>query len=81
MIAWLVVDGYGLGLHRLVVCTRSGRAEQVVVGEVGRADPECLALADVLVDSVQRRSSSASRALVVPALGFPVATKNSCAAP
>ncbi|MFI9811997.1 hypothetical protein [Saccharothrix variisporea] len=80
MIVWLVVNGIGPGLHRLVVGTRSGRPEQVVVGEVGRVDPERLALADVLVDPGQGRSRSARRALVVLAFGFPVAAKNSCAA-
>ncbi|CCH30315.1 hypothetical protein ABZ816_17465 [Actinosynnema sp. NPDC047251] len=67
----LVVDGLGAGLHRLVVATGDGRVDQVVIGEVGRAAPARLALADVLVECGQR-SSAASRALIVAAFGFPV---------
>jgi hypothetical protein len=71
--AWLVVDGLGPGLHRLVVATRGRGLDQVVIGEVGRAPRAALGLADLVVE-FPHRSSRASLAPIAVAFGFPAWT-------
>ncbi len=80
MITWLVVNGLGVGLHRLVVTTGSGIPDQLVIGEIGRADPAVLGLADVLVES-PHLSSAESLTLIVAAWGFPKLSNRRSASP
>ncbi len=80
MIAWLVVNGLGAGLHRLVVATGAGCLDQIVIGEVCRADPAELGLADVLIEP-PHASSAESLTLIVVALGFPKLSNRRFASP
>ncbi|GAB2965913.1 hypothetical protein GCM10027184_12830 [Saccharothrix stipae] len=78
MIAWLVVDGVGVGVHRLVFGPLSGSLDQLLIGEVGRADPAALGLADLVIEPTHR-SSSASLVVIVAAFGFPEPPSSRCA--
>lgn len=80
MIAWLVVDGVGVGLHRLVLSTGCGSPDQVLIGEAGRADPTVLCLADIVI-AATHRPSSASLASIVAVFGFPEPANRRCASP
>lgn len=70
MIVWLIIDGVDVGLHRLVVSTGAGGPDQFLIGEVDRADPNVLGLADLVIEPVHR-ASLASLASIVAVFGFP----------
>ncbi|RKT56052.1 hypothetical protein C8E97_4740 [Saccharothrix australiensis] len=71
--ALLVANGLGPGLHQLIIAGCAGRAEQLVIGEVDRAAPDLLRLADVVIGPDQGSPSAASLAFIVVAFGFPAA--------
>ncbi|MEU5691714.1 hypothetical protein [Actinosynnema sp. NPDC020468] len=76
VIVVLVVDGFGPGVHRLVLGDGVGRPEHLVVAEAGWCGRRAQ-LADVVVEGGQPRASRF--AVIVAALGFPAFAKSRAA--